>query len=615
MGREVAASVHEPEEVFEFEKVADLDDPACGDDRVRRPPGAAASTVNARPLWIALMRWILHSRCGALNSFCRSALHSHSWEATPPTPRPVWPVPLPYPGRVQGCEAVSNEDAAAWQSCANVMVLLLNWLKLGQPFRWPSRYSAFCPLSQEQDLIVGRLKHLSGEWLLFQDVTAETMGRTAGKVESLEVMVRDLERIATACSPSSGSGKGPSIAARRGEHAVAVEEIQAAKPIEAQRLVFKGKPNFDPTPYLVEPARSLYRRPLDFAVDASECLEDVPAVKARGPRKELLGLLAALDDTSRLALFTPEQIRMGHRAGVFALMKNLEADRLILDCRPANLLEPGLNLWTQTMGSLQPILGLHVPPGHKIVAAGEDLKDYYYYYVITPQRARRNAIAMQLTRAEAKRFRGAYRWADKSAKVLIPALATMAMGDLNSVEFGQQSHVRLGLMHGVVRLSDLLTMRGRIPRQLWSVGYVIDDFICLEAVPLEQRPEDYFSSVVADAMAKVYDDVGLEANSKKRFRAESNPQFWGISVAGHDCLVRGQLDRVIPMCFVTARVARAGVASRHLLEVLAGAWTAIIQSRKRAMCLLDTIFAVIQGHAWTLGGRALDVGWVGSPVL
>lgn len=287
---------------------------------------------------------------------------------------------------------------------------------------------------------------------------------------------------------------------------------------------------------------------------------------------------------------------MEHRAGMFALMKNLTTDRLILDCRPANLLEPGLNQWTQTMGSLVPLLSWHVPPGHKIVAAGEDLKDYYYYYVISPIRSKRNALAMRLTQSEAKRFRGAYRRADKGAKFLVPALATMAMGDLNSVEFGQQAHVRLGLVHGVVKISDLLTLRGRFPRQQWAVGYVIDDFIVVEAVPADLPPSAYFSTSVADEMTAVYARVGLAANDKKRFRAEDSPQFWGISVDGKACLVRAQLDRVLPLCYITARIARAGSASRHLLEVIAGAWTAIIQARKRCMCLLETVFVEIQAH-------------------
>ncbi|CAK9099077.1 unnamed protein product [Durusdinium trenchii] len=561
-----------------------------------RAPGASASTVNARGLWNSLLRWVLRSPCGTLRTFLHTALHSPAPEGDLHDPRPEWPIPLPYPALLAGAREATEDDA--WRRCANMMVLILNWIHMGQPAIWPRKFSIFSSLTPSQLVLVTRLKHLAGEWLKFKDITAESMGRTAGKVESLEALVHRLETSAVAFVPKSGSGNGPVHRAAAGEDtAVQVEDIQAAKAVEAGRLSFKGRPAFDPTPYLEEPARSLYQDPLKFAVPPSECFEEIPTVKVRGDRKEILGLLSSLDSTGRLALFSPDELRMDFRAGVFALMKNLTADRLILDCRPANALEPGLNQWTQTMGSLTPILGMRIPPDHKVVAAGEDLKDYYYY-IISESRAKRNSLAFQLSRAEAKRFRGAYRWADRQARILIPALKTMAMGDLNAVEFGQQAHVKLGLLHGLVGMRDLLTLRGRFPRQSWAVGYVIDDFIVLEAVPKSSVPAPLFSSRLADAMVDVYSHVGLVANDSKRFRAEEHPQFWGISIDGNSGLVRALLDRTIPLSFVTARVARTGAASRHLLEIIAGSWTAIIAARKRCMCLLQQIFVEIQAHEY-----------------
>ena len=564
----------------------------------RQAPGASASTVNARHLWNSLIRWALRSPCGAFKSFLQSSLRPPVHDRQFHTPRSLWPIPLPHPEMVQGA-GEADPASSPWQRYSNILILTLDWLHLGKPPVWPKTFNARATLTEEQRSVLARLKHLAGEWLRFEDVTAESMGRTAGKVESLEKLVASLERSAVAFVPATGSGKGPMGSGLDGcSQPLHVEEIQAAKPVEASRLAFKGRPSFDPAPYLSEPARSLYADPLKFAMHPTELLEEVPAVKVRGNRKEILDLLAALDATQRLALFTPEEVRMSHRAGMFALMKNLSTDRLILDCRPANALEPGLNDWTQTMASLVPLLSWVVPPGHKVVAAGEDLKDYYYYYMITPSRSRRNALAMTLSRAEAKKFAGAFRRAERSSPVYVPALATMATGDLNAVEFGQQSHVRLGLMHGLIRMTDLLTIRGRFPRQNWAAGYVIDDFVVVEALPRSPLRATPFSTQVADEMAQLYARVGLEANDKKRFRAEENPQFWGISIEGTTGLIRAQLDRVIPLRFLSARIARAGAASRHLLEVIAGSWTAILQARKRGMCLLETIFAEIQEHEY-----------------
>ena len=70
--------------------------------------------------------------------------------------------------------------------------------------------------------------------------------------------------------------------------------------------------------------------------------------------------------------------------------------------------------------------------------------------------------------------------------LLIPAVDTMAMGDVDAVEFGQQSHVLLASSL-VLKLQDILTLRGKHPRQDWAVGIVIDDFVVVEQV-LDAEP-------------------------------------------------------------------------------------------------------------------------------
>lgn len=72
------------------------------------------------------------------------------------------------------------------------------------------------------------------------------------------------------------------------------------------------------------------------------------------------------------------------------------------------------------------------------------------------------------------------------------------MGDLNAVEIGQQSHVKLAISAGVC-LEDLLTLRGRLPRSGPYVGIVIDDFIVVVCIPSDlPEPQDLLSSRIAD---------------------------------------------------------------------------------------------------------------------
>ena len=54
----------------------------------------------------------------------------------------------------------------------------------------------------------------------------------------------------------------------------------------------------------------------------------------------------------------------------------------------------------------------------------------------------------------------------------------MAVGDVNVVEYDQQAHLALAVKTGF-RFSDMLSLRGRVPRQKVMVGVVIDDLICL----------------------------------------------------------------------------------------------------------------------------------------
>ena len=126
-------------------------------------------------------------------------------------------------------------------------------------------------------------------------------------------------------------------------------DVCVAKEVESARLHF---PSFDPSPMLDAETREIYDRPIQSSLDPADALEEPPHVQVRGSRAELLGLLRRLDRSGRLALFEPHQVRMPYRAGVFTIMKDLEKDRLILDSRPANQLEPGLVTWTASMGSM-----------------------------------------------------------------------------------------------------------------------------------------------------------------------------------------------------------------------------------------------------------------------
>ncbi len=194
---------------------------------------------------------------------------------------------------------------------------------------------------------------------------------------------------------------------------------------------------------------------------------------------------------------------------------------------------------------------------------------------------------------EASRFR-AFRDCDREGDVFVPCLSTMAMGDRNAVEFGQQAHVQLCLAVGL-RLQDMLTLRGSLPRQEWCAGVMIDDLILLEKTSVTSDAK-LVTTAIADALVEAYASVGLEAHEGKRMRELLEAKFWGAQVNGTSGLVRAQLERSVPVAFITSQLCRLGWSHRKLLEVIAGAWVSILQYRRRGMSVLENVFHDISDH-------------------
>lgn len=576
-----------------------LHDKGAGPAPPLKVPGAAAPTVHIEHLWNSQLRWVLSSDCGDLKRFIYSSFSSSRTQAgcemSNHPSRAVWPLPLPHPH----VGTLSSKNSAL-QRALNCMVLVLNWLHLGKPKRCPSDYVIDQQLSGEQRGIIGRLSKFFQEFLDVGPISSVEMGRAAGKVESIEETLSHLSKSLAALSKQSGSGKksfGPRKSVPEAKASL-LGDVVLAKPIESDRLKFSGVPKFDPGPLLDSTSRKLYEDPLRYSVPPAESQVEPPRVHVRGKRSEILKLLRSLDASGRLAIFEKSATRVQHRAGLFALLKDAERDRLILDSRPSNVLEPPLSKWTQTMGSIMPLLDFYIPPSKVLVAGGEDLKDFYYYYKVSSSRSCRNAIAFDLSRAEAEQFAAFKGLEDSTSNWFSPALQTMAMGDINAVEYGQQSHMALALQQGM-KLTEMVFLRGRLPRsaQSWTMGIVIDDLIFLEMVDAAS-PYGEITNPLADSMVTLYKQVGLETNDKKRFRNVLHSKFWGASLDGAAGTIRAQLERTIPMGHLTSRLARLGYGERKLLEIIAGAWTAIVQTRRRCMCLLDRIFSTIQEHPY-----------------
>lgn len=68
-----------------------------------------------------------------------------------------------------------------------------------------------------------------------------------------------------------------------------------------------------------------------------------------------MAFVEKLDQHHLLRLAEKEEVRLSHLCGAFALTKDADFDRLILDARPPNDLGDTLTDWVQTLGAIQPI--------------------------------------------------------------------------------------------------------------------------------------------------------------------------------------------------------------------------------------------------------------------
>ena len=588
-----------------------LDDVACSlppvesDTKKVRVPGASAPSIDVAGFLNSWPRLFLKVG-GELSQFLHSVLSKEPYlrndEGTPNNF--LWPMPPPYP------EAFHEGAAKSlWRKrrlC--LQVLTLSWLFLGRPSACPQCIRIGQRLSAKQWKIVRLLEELSEDSNSLSFVDAEGMGRAAGKVESQDEDLGCLHRAyASLIGSSYGSSKHfpkkpctvvsePEFCKGRFGRVVSegtVSSHVAAKPIEAARLQFGPAPKFDPVPYFDELTAMMYERPQNFT-DFS-CY-DFPSVSIRASRVEQLELYKKLAACNRLVLLEADEVCPRLASGLFAVPKDLERDRLIMDSRPPNSAETGLSTWVTCMACPDNVAGIEIREDEDLLLSGQDIKDFYYQFSIGRARAARNLLVGELEPHEVAFVFGECSDVNLD-KPRFVGLNTLAMGDICACEFAEGSHLGLLLSCGAMRKEEILRLRCPPPRGLLSIGIVIDDLVMLERISKSSGPFDSTKFSLADDRMSLalgaYETAGLPTNPKKEFRNASQASFWGICVDGKAGIMRPNPQRVWPLCLITLRVCLLGICTISLLESLAGSWISVFTVRRRTLSCMEVIFEAI----------------------
>ena len=563
-------------------------------------PGDGASTVKIPAFLNSLPRWLLKVPCN-LQAFLRSILMSpvRSVDTTSMS-RSTWPMPLPFPEVFKaGCH--SKVPMAHVKRLVSLQVLVLDWFVLGRPTAAPYYIRIGNKLTARQWRVVRRFEDLVLDGNTPQFIDAKDMGRSASKNQSHEEALGALCRAASMVHVFDNYGGGNlrrpgffddewlrcgSLIGR-----LPSGNPCTAKPIVSARITVPECPKFDPVDLLDAVTREKYLRPRATGNDPNY-VGIPPKVQLRASAPERLLLLKKLYGAGMLQPLVKGSFAVGFENGMFAVNKDAEHDRLVLDSRASNMLDPGQSVWSQAMASATALAGIYLRDDNVLTASGEDLKDYFYQFVVSEERIEKNILCTKLSQREAAYVFEQHFRAEQCP--LSIGLSTLAMGDICAVEFAQCSHLALCLRSNVMKVEEIITLKGSIPRGMLHTGIIVDDLIILEQMTrecFEQLVPD--TSIGAERTArarKAYAAASLPHNPKKGFVDEPNSRFWGIEIDGLKGTLRSSSLRLWPTCLITMRVCSLGLATVGLLEALAGSWVALLSIRRRLFSIMEIIF-------------------------
>ena len=583
----------------------------------RHVPGSHASTVKVDQWWNSAFRVNLQYG-GTFGSFLRSFHRKPAILADVPNTASMWPMPLPFPWVLvkNGLGVSPAGPKFTLQKGVNLVIATLNWLHLRRPLTCPSEICLHAKLNKLQWRVVLQVERTLEAWNVCEPVTAESMGRSAAKMEDIESAIARLgsfEEVAAAVfetSVSEGSGGKRPVVRKASFFSPGLQrtfagevcgtlqgrDMIAAKSIEAERLEFRGEPVFDPTPFLDPVGQRIFQHPIAMAKDPCELEGPIPPVRIFASETEKWALLRKLDSSGRLGVVRSSEVLPGFQAGLFSVLKDGLRDRLIFDSRPFNCLETVPRRWIRSMANACNLCDLHLGPDEDFVVSGTDLREFYYSFAVSQERVVRNSLLVSVWPWEIWGFRCYEPSLEAGTRPLFLGLRTLAMGDSQAVELAQTAHVGLLFQAGLLVPEALISMGMPIPRSPVMLGVIIDDLIVFERL-LKGSTLDFPglpSCALLDSAVGKYTEVGLLPHPGKTFHGMYQSEFWGSLFEGDRGFVRASLKRVVPVVFATLGVVKLGVCTISLLEVLVGCWNSIFLFRRRMLSLFNVCYEALQ---------------------
>ena len=159
------------------------------------------------------------------------------------------------------------------------------------------------------------------------------------------------------------------------------------------------------------------------------------------------------------------------------------------------------------------------------------------------------------------------------------------------------------------KLSKLMTRLLLNPFPIVSLSAVEHSTSCIQAeVDLtggsrEAVDQGRTGQLLFQRALRAYPSVGLKENHKKRKTDQAAGTILGGYLEGLSGFLMAPPFKVLILMNVTLRVCILGVATRELLEVLAGSWVYVIMFRRPGMSIMQQIFH--EGSDYRSPGRRM----------
>lgn len=392
-----------------------------------------------------------------------------------------------------------------------IVVCALNFEVLGFPKTPPPSARAGAPISSAQADVLERLEAQIDHFMHMEPWVAEDLCRAHEKFEVLIRLIEELPRchfgledLSLILSDLHGGFDPYASHFARAKTASSMEPESAAhdctvagqtlatdlasasvKPVISDRVKWENPPSFAARKFLDDPL-------LRAAFDDPEALRKPPELwdrvapgKMHCSREEFLKLVARWDALNACCLIPKIDKDLSEATGLFCVPKDSSYDRLIINPRTINNRMYSIARSTKDLAPGCLLGLLHLEPSEMFRFNADDLSDFYYTFLVSQQRAKRNAFKMIFKGHQLSHLK-CYCPELHDQDVLV-CLKTLAMGDNLAVEIAQQAHCNVirQLCGGMVP-EETLRYRHPVPRSQFIEMLAIDDHVGIQKLPIDQ---------------------------------------------------------------------------------------------------------------------------------